>query len=349
MNLDSNTLNDLPDQIVTVDSHTAGEPTRLVVGGLPPLPGETVNDKRIYLQEHHDEIRLLLTREPRGHRDIFGAVVTEAVSAEGDFGLIYMDARRYPYMCGHATIGAVTTFLEMGWLPVAGGATEQGVVVDTPSGPIPTRAYLRRDAHGRLRVEAVAMRLVPSFVQATRQPVTVPGAGTFSVDVVCVGGYFAMVSSDQIDTTLSAENAHTLAELGMALITASNEQLTIEHPARPWVNTIDVTEFYEPHRPSGGATRSAVVYGESHVDRSPCGTGTSAKMALYHHQGVLEVGEEMISEGLLGTTFHGRIVAETAVGDRPAIVPEIRGSAHLTGLHRFFVRADDPFPQGFLF
>jgi len=349
MNRNISSLTTLPDQITTIDSHTAGEPTRLVVGGLPPLPGKTVNDKRIYLQEHHDSVRLLLTREPRGHRDMFGAVVTEPTSADGDFGLIYMDARRYPYMCGHATIGAVTTFLEMGWLPVADGVTEQEVVVDTPSGPVPTRAFLRRDEQGRIRVDTVAIQLVPSFVQATGQPVTVPGAGTFEVDVVCVGGYFAMVSSDQIEIALSAENAPALAKLGMAIIAAGNEQLAIEHPTRPWVNTIDVTEFYEPHRDGPGSTRSAVVYGESHVDRSPCGTGTSAKMALYHHQGVLDIGEEIVSEGLLGTTFRGRIVDTTTVGERPAIVPEIRGSAHLTGLHRFFVRADDPFPRGFLF
>ena len=349
MNRDISSLTTLPDQITTIDSHTAGEPTRLVVGGLPPLPGETVNEKRLYLQEHHDVVRLLLTQEPRGHRDMFGAVVTEPVSAEGDFGLIYMDARRYPYMCGHATIGAVTTFLEMGWLPVAAGTTEQDVVVDTPSGPVPTRAFLRRDEQNRIRVETVALQLVPSFVQATGRPVTVPGFGTFDVDVVCVGGYFAMVSSDQIEIALSAENAPGLARLGMAIIAASNEQLAIEHPTRPWVNTIDVTEFYEPHRDGPGPTRSAVIYGESHVDRSPCGTGTSAKMALYHHQGVLDAGEEIVSEGLLGTTFRGRIVDTTTVGDRLAIVPEIRGSSHLTGLHRFFVREDDPFPRGFLF
>ena len=349
MDPDLSPLDTLPNQIIAVDSHTAGEPTRLVVGGLPPLPGDTVNDKRLYLQEHYDEARLLLTREPRGHRDMFGAVVTEPNSPDGDFGLIYMDARRYPYMCGHATIGAVTTFLEMGWLPVAAEATEQTVVVDTPSGPVPTRAFLRRDADGRVRVDSVAIRLVPSFVQTTERPLTVPGVGTFRVDLVCVGGYFAMISADQIEIALTAAKAPALARLGMAVIAAANEQLSIEHPTRPWVNTVDVTEIYEPHRGRDAPTRSAVVYGESHVDRSPCGTGTSAKMALYHHQGELAVGETIISEGLLGTTFRGRIVDTTTVGDRPAIVPEIRGSAHLTGLHRFFVRDDDPFPEGFLF
>jgi proline racemase len=332
--------------LVTVDSHTAGEATRLVVGGLPPIPGNSVAAKRRYVAENLDHVRLLLTREPRGHRDMFGAIVTEPTSANGDFGLIYMDARRYPYMCGHATIGAITTFLELGWLPVPPGTRDHEVVVDTPSGPVRAHACLRWE-DGAVRVESVAMQLMASFVLAAGQTVRVPGAGSFRAELVCVGGTFIMVSADQIPHALSAGNAPALAELGMALIAAGNEQLSVRHPARPDVNTIDVAEFYAPH--GSGNSRSAVVYGEAHVDRSPCGTGTAAKMALFHHQGLLAPGDELVSEGLLGTTFVGRIVGETTVGDLPAIVPEIRGSAHITGLHRFVVRPDDPFAEGFLF
>jgi proline racemase len=332
--------------LVTIDSHTAGEATRLVVGGLPPIPGDSVAAKRRYVAENLDHVRLLLTREPRGHRDIFGAIVTEPISADGDFGLIYMDARRYPYMCGHATIGAITTLLDMRWLPVAPGVAEQEVVVDTPSGPVRASARLRWE-DGAVRVVSVAMQLMPSFVQATNQAVTVPGVGTFRAELVCVGGTFIMISADQISLALSAANAPALAELGMALIAAGNEQLDVQHPTRPDVNTIDVTEFYAPH--GSGNSRSAVVYGEAHVDRSPCGTGTAAKMALFHHQGLLAPGEALVSEGLLGTNFIGRIAGETTVGNLPAIVPEIRGSAHITGLHRFIVRPDDPFAAGFLF
>jgi proline racemase len=336
----------LGDALVTVDSHTAGEATRLVVGGLPPIPGNSVAARRRYMAENLDHVRLLLTREPRGHRDMFGAVVTEPTSTDGDFGLIYMDARRYPHMCGHATIGAITTFLELGWLPVAPGTRDHKVVVDTPSGPVRANACLRWE-DGAVRVDSVVMQLMPSFVQATGQTVTVSGVGTFRAELVCVGGTFIMISADQIPYALSAGNAPALAELGMALIAAGNEQLDVRHPARSDVNTIDVTEFYAPH--GSGNSRSAVVYGEAHVDRSPCGTGTAAKMALFHHLGLLAPGEELVSEGLLGTTFTGRIAAETTIGDLPAIVPEIRGSAHITGLHRFVVRPDDPFPEGFLF
>jgi proline racemase len=347
MQLDISPFDRLGDQLITVDSHTAGEPTRLVVGGLPALPGETINDKRLFVQENLDRVRLLLTQEPRGHRDIFGAIATPPVSPEGDFGLIFMDAKRYPYMCGHGTIGAVSTFIEMGWLPVEEGEREKLVVVDTPSGIVHAQARLDHRPDGRVRVESVAIQIEAAFVHKIDQPVDVPGIGVLKVDVVCVGGYFAMVSADQIDIPLKASRAKDLADLGMAIIEASNRQLTIQHPIREFVNTIDVTEFYTPA--TSPQTCNAVIYGESHVDRSPCGTGTSAKMALLHHHGLMAVGDTLSNHGLLGTTFEGRIVKEVTVGDFPAIVPEIRGSAHITGLHRFVVADDDPFPQGFLF
>jgi proline racemase len=305
------------------------------VGGLPPLPGETIIEKRAYVSQNLDYIRLSLTREPRGHRDMLAAIATQPVSEQGDFGLIFMDARRYPFMCGHGTIGAVTTFIEMGWIPVEAEQPEKEVFVDTPSGLVRANVRLKQDTAGRMRAESVAIQLESAFVQAVKQPVGVPGVGTLNVDVVCVGGYFAMVSADQIDLSLDAANSKELAELGMAVVAASNEQLTIAHPTRDYVNTIDVAEFYTPHTDS--CSRSAVVYGDYHVDRSPCGTGISAKMALLHHY------------GLLDTIFDGRIGTETTVGDYSAIAPEIRGSAYLTGMHRFIVVNEDPFPEGFLF
>ncbi|MDX1613842.1 MAG: proline racemase family protein [Candidatus Promineifilaceae bacterium] len=333
--------------LVTVDSHTAGEPTRLVVAGLPLLPGSTINERRLYMRQHLDHVRLLLTREPRGHRDMFAAVLTEPTSPAADFGLIYMDARRYPYMCGHATIGAVTTALELGWLEAEAGSAERRVVVDTPSVAVEALAELEADPSGSIRVKAVTLQMEAAFVQATGIPISVPNFGRVDVDLVCVGGYFAMVSADQVPFDLATAHTADLARLGMAIIGASNEQLEIEHPTRKYVNTVDVTEFYG--QDADGLSRNAVVYGEAHVDRSPCGTGTAAKLALLHHHGQLEVGDSLENRGLLEAAFQGRIVAETQVGQHAAIVPEIRGSAHVTGVHHFVVGADDPFPKGFLF
>jgi len=332
----------LPDQIITIDSHTAGEPTRLIVGGVPPIPGQTVADKRLYLIREWDHIRLQLTREPRGHRDMIAALVTEPVSEGADFGLIYMDARRYPYLCGHATIGAVTTLIEAGAVEAVGPETR--VTIDTPSGPATATAHVQGG-----RVESVTIQLAPSFLYREGQPLDVPGLGRIEVDTVCVGGFFAMVSADQIGLELKPENARRLIELGMTIIDEANAQLTVRHPTRPEVTTVDVTEFYTGGEDEHGLKgSSAVIYGASHIDRSPCGTGTSAKMALLHHRVQLALNQDYVNTGILGTTFEGRLVEETMVGELPAVVPQVRGSAHVTGVHRFAVTPDDPFPEGFL-
>ena len=273
-------LNRYRDRIVTIDSHTQGEPTRLLVGGIGMLPGETMQAKKEYFETHFDSVRRLLTREPRGHRGIMAAVVTEPVSPNGAFGLFYMDARRYPYLCGHATIGAVATLIEIGALETGDGDTV--VTVDTPSGPL--------DAHTRVRdgrVSSVAIDMVPSFVFDTDRELDVPGFGRVSVDLVCVGGFFAMVSARSVGIDLVPANSHRLIPLGMAVIEAANRACEVYHPQRPEVRSVDVTEFYDQD-PEMGIGKSAVIYGESHMDRSPCGTGTTAKMTLLHHRKKLD-------------------------------------------------------------
>jgi len=345
-------LQQFPDRILTVDSHTAGEPTRLVVGGLPPIPGDTINDKRLYISENLDDVRLLLAQEPRGHRDMLAAVVTEPVTEGAAFGVVFMDACRYPYMCGHGTIGAVTTLIETGWLPAQ--EPETVVVVDSPSGPVQTRARVRKEALGpgkigeRVRVDWVAIQMESAFAFLLDQPLEVPGLGRITVDVSFAGGFFVMVSVDQVGLALTPDNGAELIRLGMAITEAGNQQLTVQHPTRTYINTIDVVEFYDPAGHARSRGKNAVVYGEAHMDRSPCGTGTSAKMALMHWRGELALNQPFINEGILGTTFEGRLVGETTVGETPAVVPEVRGSAHITGVNQFILDPRDPFPRGFL-
>jgi len=329
-----------PDRIVTIDSHTQGEPTRMLVGGVGTLPGSTMKDKRDFFESRFDKVRMLLTREPRGHRGIMAAVVTEPVSPEGQFGLFYMDARRYPYLCGHATIGAVASLIEAGALDTDDGDTI--ITVDTPSGPL--------DAHTRSRngrVESVAIEMVPSFVFDTGRELEIAGFGKISVDLVCVGGYFAMVSARSIGIDLVPENSHRLIPLGMAVIEAANQALSVYHPERTEVNTVDVTQFYEED-PQTGTGKSVVIYGESNMDRSPCGTGTTARMTLLHHRGKLDSGQVYKNTGPLGTVFEGRIVKTLSIGKFDGIVGQFRGNAQITGYHQFVVDANDPFQKGFL-
>ncbi len=374
MSRDIGAFSQLGDVFTTLDLHAGGEPIRLLIEGLPPIPGQTINDKRLYVAEHFDHVRLLLTQEPRGHRDMFAAVVTDPVSEQGHFGLVFMDARRYPYMCGHGTIGAVTAFLEMGWLEA--DESEVTVVVDAPSGSVEAHARVCSADDGRPRVESVAIQLEPAFALLLDRPLQVPELGTIPVDVAFAGGFFVLVSNEHLVhpppggaargpldpvspancLELSVENVPELVGLGMAITEAANQQIHVQHPAQPYINTIDVVEFYDPRGDAQRRGKNAVIYGEEHIDRSACGTGTSAKMALLHRHGDLTVGEAFINQSPLGSTFEGRIVAETTVGRSspgsapaiPAIVPQIRGTAHLTGLHRFVVTPEDPFPEGFL-
>lgn len=326
--------------IVTVDSHTQGEPTRLLVGGIGALPGDTIMAKREYFEARFDALRRLLTREPRGHRGIMAAVVTEPVSPDGAFGLFYMDARRYPFLCGHATIGAVVTLVESGALSVREG--EQTITVDTPSGPLAAHTQVTAG-----RVDAVAIDMVPSFVFDTGLTVDVPGFGTVPVDLVCVGGFFAMVSAQAVGIELVPANSGRLIDLGMAIIEAANRKFSVRHPERPEVRSVDVTEFYDED-PASHTGRNVVVYGESHMDRSPCGTGTTAKMTLLHHHGRLAPGDVYHNASPLGTQFAGRIVRTEAIGDFAGIVGQIRGNAQITGFHQFVLDPRDPFQEGFL-
>ena len=330
-----------PSRIVAIDSHTAGEPTRLIVGGVDPIPGDTMHDKRLYFMKHCDQVRLQLTRETRGHRGMFAALLTEPVTAGAQFGLIYMDPRRYPYLCGHGTMGAVMTMIEAGMIPMTRDPLP--VVVDTPSGPMQTTAYMKNG-----RVESVSLRMVPSFVHEDNARLELSGLGAIQVATVCVGGFFVMVSSEQLALDLDPANSEHLIELGMNLIDAANQQLVVHHPTRAEVKTVDVTEFYDPAMDAHGTGKSIVLYGERHMDRSPCGTGTAAKMTLLHHQGKIGLNDPFTNMSPLGTAFQGRIVEECRLGDTPAVVAEIRGSAYVTGVHEFIVDPRDPLQEGYL-
>jgi proline racemase len=231
------------------------------------------------------------------------------------------------------------------------------VIVDTPSGPWKTNAQVRKNPEPkgrRLLVDSVAIQPEISFAYQLDQSLEVPGLGQIQVDVAFTGGFFVMINANQIDLELTVENAPQLAQLGMAIIEASNLQLTVQHPRRPYINTIDVAEFYNPSGHHNQRGKNFVVLGEGHIDRSPCGTGTCAKLALLHQRGEIKVGQRFVNEGLLGTTFDARIVRESTLEDPttgcdfPAIIPEVGGKAHIISLQHFVLTPEDPFPEGFL-
>ena len=329
-----------PSRLLTIDSHTAGEPTRLIFGH-ENLPGETMAEKRRHLMNNCDHIRCLMTREPRGHLNIFAALFTKPVSDNADFGLIYMDAKRYPFLCGHAVIGAVTTTIELGIIPAEDGI--KPMIVDTPSGKVHAAATVKDTL-----VKEVSIEMVPAFVGPTDCHVTMADGATVTVDLVCVGGYFAMVDVSELGMSLKQENHRRLIGLGMDIIEKANEQLVITHPTRPDVSTVDVVEFYDSRHHVAKQGSSIVILGEGHMDRSPCGTGTTAKMTLFHHRKLLDLNQPYTNTSPLGSEFKGRLIKKSAVGTVEAVVAEITGSAYLTGRHEFVVDPRDPFPRGYI-
>jgi proline racemase len=328
--------------ITTIDSHTEGEATRLIINGLPEPEGRTMLEKLTSFKAGYDHVRGLLTKEPRGSRDTVAALVTKNVSPEAKFGLLYMDAKRYPYLCGHATIGALVTLAKTGFLTLAEGGNL--VPVDTPSGVIHGKILI---VNGRLA--EVSIDMVPSFVYATDQTIDVESFGRIKVDLVCIGGFFAMVDAAQLGIEPILKNKDRLAKLGMEIIKATNEQLRVAHPLRPEVKTIDVTEFYDSKYEQGRAFgQGVVVYGESHVDRSPCGTGTAAKLTLLHHYGKITMGQIYTNYGPLRTSFGAKLVGTEKIGSLDGYIVQITGMAYLTGLNHFIVEENDPLKQGFL-
>ena len=328
--------------ITTIDSHTEGENTRLIVDGVSSIPGATMVEKLDYFKTNYDNVRTLLTKEPRGSREILAAMVTENVSSKAAFGLIYMDAKRYPYLCGHATIGAVTTLGRTGFLDLKEG--ENIINVDTPSGIMETLTMVKN-----CKIVSVAIDMVPSFVFDTNREIIVKGFGKVSVDLVCTGGFFAMVDADRLKISPVMKNRDILVDLGMKIIDAANEQLDVVHPVNPDVNTIDVTEFYDSGEKNRSASgRGMVIYGESHMDRSPCGTGTASKLALLHHYKKIKMHQPYINASPLGTLFEAKLVKKTKTGQFDSFVTRIKGRAWITGLHHFTIEETDPFQNGFM-
>lgn len=327
--------------IMAVDSHTMGEPTRIVVGGLPNIPGKTMAEIKSYLEENLDYVRTSLMHEPRGHKDMFGSIITRPVHDDADFGIVFMDGGGYLNMCGHGSIGAVTVAIDTGMVPTVEPETQ--VKFDAPAGLITARAKVENGA-----VKSVTIRNVPAFLYMSDVKIDVPGVGEITFDVSFGGSFFAIVKADQVGLKVIPANIDQLTKIGLAIRKAANEQLTIQHPTLAHINTIDLVEIYdEPTHPEANY-KNVVIFGEGQADRSPCGTGTSAKMATLYAKGHLKIGEEFVYESIIGTLFRGRLVETTEVGEFKAVVPEITGSAYITGFNQFVIDPNDPVKHGFM-
>lgn len=331
--------------ITAIDMHAAGEPLRIITGGLPELPGVTILERRRYLREHRDDVRRALMWEPRGHADMYGCVVTPPVTHEADVGVIFLHNAGYSTMCGHGVIALVTALVETGTLPARGPETPVGL--DTPAGLVRATAHL--DDRGR--VARVTFVNVPSFVYARDVVVDGPNGKRVTVDVAFGGAYYAVAPAAAVGLRVAPEHASALIRAGEAIKAAVNTTLAIHHPGESDLGFLYGTILTDAPEDPAHHSRNCCVFADAEVDRSPTGTGVSARLAVLHARGEVAVGNAPIAiESVLGASsvFTGRVVGMTTVGPHAAVVPEVGGTAHITGRHEFILDPDDPLGGGFL-
>jgi proline racemase len=329
----------------TIDAHAAGEPLRLIVDGFPSPRGKTMLEKREWVRRHADHLRRALMLEPRGHADMYGAILTEPVLPGSHAGVLFMHNEGYSTMCGHGIIAVTTIALERGLIMPGPAAPEleAAVVYDSPAGTIRARA---RWAGGAGRVESVAFLNVPSFVLHGGLSVKL-ASRQIRADVAFGGAFYAIVDSEAVGLPIDTAHLPELRRAGMEIKDAIESVHDIVHPLEPGLKGIYGTIFTGPPSGERADLRNVTIFADAEVDRSPCGTGTAAVMAVVDAMGLLSGDRPFVHESLIGTTFTGRISARTAVGELEAIVPEIEGSAWITGEHTFLVDDDDPLKDGF--
>jgi proline racemase len=338
--------------LTAVDAHAGGEPGRVIVGGVLDVPGASMYDKRLFLEQHKDDLRKRMLREPRGYPGLCCNLILPPTQPGADAGFVIMEQTDYPPMSGSNTICVATVLLETGMLPMREPVTD--IVLEAPAGLIQVRAEC---ANGKVR--NVTFRNVPAFAVQLDARLEVPQLGTLRVDVAYGGMFYVIADAVSLGLRLVPDEGRAIVRIGEMIKAAAREQLAVSHPQRPAVNNFSVAQLSGPASGPHADLRNAVVISTGDfdwdrpdtwtgvLDRSACGTGTCAKMATLHARGELAIGQPFRHEGILGTTFGGCLVEETRVGPYPAVVPTITGSAWITGISQFVLDAEDPFPEGF--
>lgn len=339
-------------KVTAVDAHACGEPGRVIVEGVPDAPGATMFDKMVYLREHHDDLRRLMLREPRGYPAANCNLLLPPTRPEADAGFVIMEQTEYPPMSGTNTICVTTVLIETGIVEATEPVTE--LVLETPAGLVQVSAEV---ADGK--VTQVTFRNVPAFAVHLDATVDVPELGEVAVDVAWGGMFYVIAEASRFGLRLEPEEGRAIVRIGEMIKAAAREQLPAVHPENPGIEGITISQLWGPARYRGATRRNSVVISTGTldwsrpetwigaIDRSPCGTGTCAAMAALHTKGELGLHEDFVHEGILGTRFVGRLVEETEVGGRPAVVPTLSGRAWITGFAEYVLDESDPFPDGF--
>lgn len=324
-----------------VDSHTEGMPTRVVTGGVGVVPGASMNERRLHFIEHLDHVRRLLVNEPRGHSAMSGAILQPPTRPDADFGVLFVEVSGCLPMCGHGTIGVATVLVETGMVDVVEPVTT--IRLDTPAGLVVARVAVS-DGHA----DSVTLENVPSYCERLDETIEVPGLGSVPYSLAFGGNFYAVVDLEAVGLPFDRARQHDILTAGLAIMTAINTQAPPKHPEISGVDHCHHVEFIAPGS-DARLSRHAMAIHPGWFDRSPCGTGTSARMAELHARGLLALGQDFVNESFIGSRFTGRLVGETTVAGIPAVLPTITGRAWVTGTGQYLLDPSDPFPEGFEF
>ena len=322
-----------------VDSHTEGMPVRVITGGVPVIPGDSMAERREWFRENRDGLRRLLMREPRGHSAMSGVILQPPTRGDADWGVLFIETSGLLPMCGHGTIGTATVLVETGMVEVTEPVTT--IRLEVPAGLVVAEVAVK-DGHA----ESVTLTNVPSFLMRQDAHVDVPGLGPVRYDLGFGGNFYAIVELEELGLPFDRREKDRLLSTALQIMDAIN---TVDEPVHPERSDIHGVHHVYLAAPDSDAkhSRHAMAIHPGRIDRSPCGTGTSARMAQLHARGELPLGTDFVNESFIGSTFIGRLIRETEVGDHLAVVPTITGRAWVTGTAQYMLDPTDPYPEGF--
>jgi len=322
-------------RITTIDMHTGGEPLRVIVDGLPPIAGNSVLEKRRYFREHYDHLRRGLMWEPRGHADMYGAVITP--SADADCDVFFLHNEGYSTMCGHAIIALTKLAVETKLV------SKFEITINVPAGRIHARAIVRDG-----RVVETSFRNVPSFLYLRDQQVDVDGIGRVQFDIAYGGAFYAFVNAEEVGLKLVPEDLNRLIDYGRRIKRAVMSQFSITHPLEADLSFLYGTIFTGPAVNASHHSRNVCIFADGEVDRSATGSGVSARAALHFAKGELALNEPVTIESVVGSTMSVKVVEVTKFGPHDAVIPEVSGTASIIGRNEFYFDPEDPFREGFI-
>jgi trans-L-3-hydroxyproline dehydratase len=329
-------------KIKTVEMHTGGEPLRITIEGLPKNPGKDILEKRRFFRDNFDHLRTALMFEPRGHADMYGAILTEPISQDADFGTYFIHNEGYSTMCGHAIIALTKFALDTGYVQKEGDHPE--LIIDAPPGKIVATGHRVNGI-----VEKTSFLNVPSFLLYRDENIEVEGIGKITFDVAYGGAFYAFVDASEMDIELTEKDYNKLIDWGRKIKTAVAQHYEIKHPFEKDLSFLYGTIFTDKPHNKNHHSRNVCVFAEGEVDRSSTGSGVSARAALHYAKGELELKKPITIESILGTTMTVEATAETTFGEHKAVIPKVTGTAHFTGTNEFWIDPKDPLQKGFIF